>query len=422
MNKTTLYNTSSKGKTKVWSIWTKGCVVIKEWGLEGHKFQQTEDEVKGKNIGKANETSPAEQAKFEMERAIRLKTEEGYSPTLKVIASANIDWENATLPDSFAPSKPEVSIDAEDEAAIVAAGNALYQRKHNGQRAFVIKGTKGNVNIYSRRLELKTDLFPKHVEIFKDILPFGTIIDCECFTKVAGTDYEDPDLIKTIFGADAEKAIERQKKQPVNFVAFDILYKECEELAPFAYEIRYKHLKFLKASIILNIINSEERHQMSRLSAVDIVENINGSDPVPEHWEGRILRDKTAPMKIRWDGKPDRKSGSWKKKNFKECDVVAYKWVTGKGKNNDRPAKLFVGAYDDNGVLVPISEAGSGLTEKHKDEILDGTVKLPITIELKYEEVTPDKSFRLPIFLRFRQDKPIQECLLTDIKGYYEND
>jgi len=412
MTKTTLYNTSSKGKTKVWSIWVEGDEVVKEWGLEGHKTQQTRDRVQGKNIGKSNETTPEEQALFEMERAIRLKTEEGYSPTLKVTASADIDWKNAILPDCFAPSKPEVSIEPEDEAAIVNAGHAIYQRKHNGMRAFVIKGTNGKVNIYSRRLELKTDLFPKHVEFFESILLYGMIVDCECVAN------DDPDLIKTIFGANAEKAIERQKSTDVEFVIFDMLYNECESIADLKYKERYKYLEKLREKILLSIIGSQP-HNMSLLKMISIVENIKVTDLQPS-WEGLILRDSNAPMKIRWDGKPDRKSGSWKKKNFKECDVVAYKWVTGKGKNNDRPAKLFVGAYDDKGNFVNISEAGSGLTEKHKDDILNGVVKFPITIELKYEEVTPDKSFRLPIFLRFREDKPTKECLLTDIKGYYD--
>jgi ATP-dependent DNA ligase len=410
MTKTTLYNTSSKGKTKVWSIWVEGDEVVKEWGLEGHKTQQTRDRVQGKNIGRSNETSPKEQAIFEMERAIRLKTEEGYATTLKVTASADIDWKNAILPDCFAPSKPEVSIEPEDEAIIVNAGNAIYQRKHNGMRAFVIKGTEGTVNIYSRRLELKTDLFPKHVEAFKHILSFGTIVDCECVAN------DDPDLIKTIFGADSTKAIERQKKTDVDFIIFDILYHETESVAAFKYKDRYAALERFKPLILLEAINRGRKH----ISMISIVENIKVTDLQPS-WEGLILRDSNAPMKIRWDGKPDRKSGSWKKKNFKECDVVAYKWVTGKGKNNDRPAKLFVGAYDDKGNFVNISEAGSGLTEKHKDDILDGTIKFPITIELKYEEVTPDKSFRLPIFLRFREDKPTKECLLTDIKGYYDS-
>ncbi len=280
-------------------------------------------------------------------------------------------------------------------------------------RAFVIKGTGGKVNIYSRRLELKTDLFPKHVEAFLNILPFGTIVDCECVAN------DDPDLIKTIFGADAEKALDRQKRTNVDFVIFDILYHKCKSVAAAKYKDRYAYLKLLNTQILINTISNGDPHDMGRLTMISIVENIKVTDLKPS-WEGLILRDANAPMKIRFDGKPDRKSGSWKKKNFKECDVVAYKWVTGKGKNNDRPAKLFVGAYDSKGNFVHISEAGSGLTEKHKDDILDGTIKLPIAIELKYEEVTPDKSFRLPIFLRFREDKPVKECVLEDIKGYYE--
>src|SRR5690606_27044832 len=134
--------------------------------------------------------------------------------------------------------------------------------------------------------------------------------------------------------------IERQKKTDVDFIIFDILYHECESVAAFKYKDRYAALERFKPLILLEAINRGRSH----ISMITIVENIKSTDLQPS-WEGLILRDANAPMKIRWDGKPDRKSGSWKKKNFKECDVVAYKWTTGKGKNNDRPAKLFVGAY-----------------------------------------------------------------------------
>lgn len=406
MKKITLFATSSAGKPKQWSIWTEpNGYVCKEWGYIDGAKQTTKDLVKQKNLGKSNETSLDEQAELEAQRILDKKREEGYSESLNTANNSEIDWVNAVLPDTFAPSKPETSIEPENEQALIDSGNALYQRKHNGQRAFVIKGRNNNVNIYSRRMELKTDLFPKHVELFAKILPNGTIVDCECVAN------DDPDLIKTIFGADKEKALERQKAQEVDFIIFDCLYRMEKEQCQNAYQDRYGLLQRLNPLILAEAINRVRKH----ISMVSIVENIDKS-ALQTSWEGLILRDKSAPMKIRWDGKPDRKSGSWKKKNFIECDVVAYKWTTGKGKNNDRPAKLFVGAYDNN-KLVEISEVGSGLTEKDKDDILSGKIKLPIAIELKYEEVTPAKSFRLPIFLRFREDKPIKECLLKDIKG-----
>lgn len=413
MDKVTLYNKSSKGKIKLWSIWTEDGVVCREWGMQGGKLQRTEDAVVQKNVGRANETSYEEQAQFEAERLIRLKREEGYTESINSLETLpTINWTDAILPDSFAPSKPETSVDPADEAALVKSSNAIYQRKHNGMRAFVIKGD-GAVNIYSRRMELKTENFPKHVALFKNVLPIRTIIDCEVIATPSNG-YEDPDLIKTIFGADAEKAIERQLQQTVDFVIFDVLYYDGDDISSLAYEQRYKALQRLKPALLLEIINRVRQH----ISMVDIVENIAKPKKIPADWEGLILRDKTAPMKIRWDGKPDRKSGSWKIKNFKECDLVCHAWTTGKGRLNDNVATLQLGAYNKAGMLVHVCESGSGLDEESRAEIrkISPNGKTKFVVEIKYEEKTPSGSLRLPIFLRTRPDKKIEECLFEDIK------
>lgn len=400
MKKTTLYNKSSKGQTKIWSIWTEGNVVVKEWCLEGCKIQQTRDSVKGKNIGKANETSDEEQAQFEMERSIRLKTEEGYATSLQNVSTSDIDWAKAILPDCFAPSKPETSIEPEDEAALVNKGAAVYQRKHNGMRAFVIKGTD-EVNIYSRRLELKTENFPRHIEFFKTILPNNTIVDCEVIAN------DDPDLIKTIFGTHKDKAIERQKNQDVEFILFDILYYNGDDTSVLPYgpidslKTRYKLLKCLETVI-----------QLEKIKLIRVVENIDKPKKIPKEWEGLVLKDRWSSTRIRWDGKPDRKSGSWKIKNFKEIDMVCYNWLTGKGKLNDNVATLQLGLYSHLGSVIPICESGSGLTDEMREEIKG--LKMPFAIEIKYEEITPKGSLRLPIILRIRKDKKVSECTIAD--------
>ncbi len=80
MDKIVLYQKAKTGKTKVWSGW----IVLKgesghpeinyEWGLTDGKKQLTIDIVSsGVNEGKANETTPSEQAILTLERKIRKK-------------------------------------------------------------------------------------------------------------------------------------------------------------------------------------------------------------------------------------------------------------------------------------------------------------------------------------------------------------
>ena len=61
-----LYKKSSTGKLLVWNISVEGATIIEQWGQLGGKIQETRDIIKeGKNLGKANATTPETQAQLE---------------------------------------------------------------------------------------------------------------------------------------------------------------------------------------------------------------------------------------------------------------------------------------------------------------------------------------------------------------------
>ena len=62
MNLPKLYGYDSKKKIKEWSIEANGDEMTVKFGLMGGKIQSKTTKVKGKSIGKSNETSPEEQA------------------------------------------------------------------------------------------------------------------------------------------------------------------------------------------------------------------------------------------------------------------------------------------------------------------------------------------------------------------------
>lgn len=78
MDKVTLYGKDKGGKFKQWSIWTVEGSLFIEHGQEGGKLQLKEDKVKGKNIGRSNETSDTQQAEFEANSRINKQTDKGY--------------------------------------------------------------------------------------------------------------------------------------------------------------------------------------------------------------------------------------------------------------------------------------------------------------------------------------------------------
>lgn len=63
---TIMYKVSKTGKYQVWKCKVQGDSLVVEFGTEGGKQQIKGTPCKGKNIGKANETSPEEQALIEL--------------------------------------------------------------------------------------------------------------------------------------------------------------------------------------------------------------------------------------------------------------------------------------------------------------------------------------------------------------------
>lgn len=78
-----LYAIDKKGEVKHWTIEVLGDTIVVRHGKLGGKMQAKETTVKGKNLGKANETSPAEQALREAEAKYAKQLDKCYRPTIE---------------------------------------------------------------------------------------------------------------------------------------------------------------------------------------------------------------------------------------------------------------------------------------------------------------------------------------------------
>lgn len=83
MNYKILYHKAKGGDLRQWRVWTEGDTIVTEHGQVGGKLQQSRKMAVGKNIGKANETSPVEQAKLEATSLYKYKLDRKYSETPK---------------------------------------------------------------------------------------------------------------------------------------------------------------------------------------------------------------------------------------------------------------------------------------------------------------------------------------------------
>lgn len=121
----TLYSKDSKGKLRVWDIYTEGEKVIIRHGALGGKIVEKITVSQGKNIGKANETSDSKQAELEAEAKWVKQKKTGYFETK----------EEALDSVEFTPMKAQNYKDQSQKIVYPC----YMQPKLNGQRLMIDK-------------------------------------------------------------------------------------------------------------------------------------------------------------------------------------------------------------------------------------------------------------------------------------------
>lgn len=117
-------------------------------------------------------------------------------------------------------------------------------------------------------------------------------------------------------------------------------------------------------------------------------------DFVSQGYEGAMVKDLNAPYKF------GRGYEVMKLKSFHDVDLKIERLLEGTGKHSGKLGSVVV---NYQGVDVQV---GSGLTDDLRDAIWeDPNNFLGRTIEVRYQEVTPDGSLRFPTFVCFRNDR-----------------
>lgn len=143
MDKVTLYGKDKGGKFKQWSIWTVEGSLFIEHGQEGGKLQLKEDKVKGKNIGRSNETSDIQQAEFEANSRINKQIDRGYRadkseleelPLLPMLANDYLKQGHRIKYPCYASAKLDgvrcLAIYTQAGVILKSRGGKLYDVKH----------------------------------------------------------------------------------------------------------------------------------------------------------------------------------------------------------------------------------------------------------------------------------------------------
>lgn len=211
------------------------------------------------------------------------------------------------------------------------------------------------------------------------------------------------------------------KAQLASYIVFDVLYADGKDVMNKPLSQRRKILKeeLGEGDDVVSIIDSfPENGETYFAAAVKL-----GLEGIMAKKEASVYR-------------PGIRSSDWIKiKRSLTVDMVVGGYIPGKGKRDSFFGGLLVGAYD-KGNLVYVGRVGSGFSESELDTVTKSFqpiskspfsnppstkgviwLKPEIVVEVTAMEVTHYGSLRAPVFLRLRDDKEPQDCLMDQMRA-----
>ncbi len=203
----------------------------------------------------------------------------------------------------------------------------------------------------SRRMEDVTFRYPELAPMAEALAGRAAILDGEV---VARDEDGRPtfQLVQRRMGLTSDAAVESRRRQtPVDFVAFDLVHLDGEDLRPLPYAERREAL----AGLGLDGPRwSSPAHR------------VGGGDELFEAAKGRGLEGVVA-KKLDSPYREGRRSGEWiKQRIWREQEFVIGGHIPGEGRRAESVGSLLVGYYDE-GRLMFAGAVGSGLNQEHLD-------------------------------------------------------
>lgn len=332
----------------------------------------------------------------------------------------------------------------------IANGDYIATLKRDGCWYRFIKDEQGDMFLQSRTISKKTGEYTEkgdrvpHILKALSAMPNGTVLVGEiCYP--AEMKAISSDIIK-VMGALPEKAIARQKNQPLYYALFDILAYDGEDISQLPYEKRMEKLTKLSEFDLPEFI------ELPELVRENIEDKID--EWLADGQEGAMLMDKSQPY--HWGKRPKWVSVKYKQHLADDVDFVIagfskpVKEYTGKypgtweywentrtgelvegvyvGQPNYIPVSanyfknlvggLWLGLYKRNGELVRVGKVAN-LTDGLREDItanpkqyLNRVVKIS-AMSIDYSK----RSLRHPRLVGWHEDKNSEECIYEEVFG-----
>jgi DNA ligase-1 len=373
MTLSTLYKLTSTGKTQMWEIKTVDNFIFTSHGQVGGKIQTVSEEItEGKNIGKANETTPIQQAEAEAQQRWEKKAKKGYVTEIADAADKKVDTNYITggvdpmLAHSF------------DKQGHKIVFPAFVQPKLDGHRCIAII-SDGKATLWSRTRK-RIHSMPHIVAQLENVFPKGNcILDGELYNHEYRDSFEK-----------LTSLIRQEKPAPghevVQYWIYDVVEEKpfkdrefmltCMEGAP-----RFDEAKSLKVLATFEVEDEE-----------DMVTHFNIF--MENGFEGAIVRNAAGIYK----GK--RSYDLQKVKEFADSEFEIIGVEEGRGKM--KGCAIFVCKTDAGGTFRVKCEGSLDNLATMYDE-RDKYVGKQLTV--KYQGITNAEGVpRFPIGIRVRED------------------
>ena len=312
----------------------------------------------------------------------------------------------------------------------------LYEPKWDGFRALVFRGGSGEVYIQSRDLKPLDRYFPELHDLFLEALPDGCVIDGEIVIATAsGLDF---DTLQLRLHPAASRVAKLAREVPASFVAFDLLAADGVDLMNRPQLDRRAALESIARSLEPPIHLTPLTRDAG--TARDWLQRFEGAG-----LDGVIAKPADATYQ------PGRRAMiKIKHVRTADCVVAGFRWHKS---GRDSVGSLLLGLFDDGGRLHHVGVTSSFTMAARKalaveleplrEHALDQhpwrewadaqahmTSRMPggqsrwsagkdlsweplrveRVCEVKYDHLQGDRFRHAAVFLRWRPDKPPQDC------------
>lgn len=361
-----LYKKTNTGKIQTWQVGVDGNKVVTRFGQVGGKVQETYDIIKGKNLGKINETTDEEQAKVKAKQMWEKKIKDHYVASFEKADRGMSEVEGYKPMLAFPIEKKEKHVEFP----------AIAQPKLDGLRCLAVI-ENGNVTLFSRTGKPITTL-PHIVKELANLFE-----DYECLRL-------DGELYNHDYKDDFNKIVSVIKRDEVHADHTLIQYHVYDAAMDGNYEQRY--------SPVATIIDSNGKYVcVVDYDVVNTKDDLDHyfSESLAAGYEGAMYRNVNMPYEHK------RSAGLLKVKVMDDAEFKVTGVEEGNGKLMGKAGAFWCVTKDGKKFKAKMKGALENLTEyfvnfdKYKGKVLT----------VQYQGLTPDGVPRFPVGIRFREEE-----------------